>query len=149
MDNLNREKLIKQSILIASISMFIGCFIYIFLRPVEALGVKELVSHLRIIKELREYTTQYRLSNWILYSLPNGLWTFSYSLIIFSIWLGVRTKEATIWLVTIPIVGFTYEIFQYLDIIKGTFCTDDMIYSLIGILLSFSIIKIKLWRGTK
>ena len=144
-----RRNLIKNSVYISTLSMFFGCFIYLFLRPTESYAVSFLINNLKSLEILRSYTSAYIYPDWFLYSFPNGLWIFSYSLIILSVWLEKNTKESLLWLLTISIVGLSYEILQYAEIITGTFCLTDILHSLFGMLFSFIIIKIKLKREEK
>jgi len=58
-------------------------------------------------------------------------------------WVGVNKKEAKFWLYSMPVVGLGYEILQYFEIINGTFCMFDVLFSAVGVLFGFSIIKLK------
>ena len=72
---------------------------------------------------------------WVVYSLPQGLWAFSYTLIMVGIWGGKRSSLAIFWLGTIPLLVFGFEVLQLAGEIRGTYCPEDMLFSAAGILL--------------
>lgn len=126
----------KGRYILASSSLLLGCVIYLLWRPdsirffrwLDALGLRDCV-HLA-----RGYASFFypHLPGWIVFSLPNGLWAFSYALIISTLWWGRKSWLSLFWLFSIPIVGMGYEILQGLGIIPGTFCVGDLIFSACG-----------------
>jgi len=78
----------------------------------EELGV------LHPIKELREITNPIKsyIPNWIYFSLPDGLWTYSFT----SAFLLFEDK-GKYWLALPFVLSVGVEILQYLELFKGTY----------------------------
>ena len=128
-----------RNLLIAILAVFTGGFFYLFGRPLEP-GIMRVTSYLGLYKpyqEIREWLLPYGvfLPEWVLYSLPNGLWAFAYALIITSIWKNNTSTIKTLWMASIPILVFGFEFLQWAGIIAGTFCFEDLTFGLAGILL--------------
>ena len=79
------------------------------------------------------------LPNWIIFSLPNGLWAFAYALLITSIWSGSKSWLRHLWMASIPILVVGYEVLQYTGIIRGTFCIQDIALGVSGLILGIII----------
>jgi len=75
------------------------------------------------------------LPQWFVFSLPNGLWAFAYSLLITVIWGGSKSWIRFLWWATIPLLVIGFEVLQLIQTIPGTFCTQDMILGVAGLLL--------------
>jgi len=74
------------------------------------------------------------LMEWILYSLPDGLWALAYTLLICGLWAGSRSRARYFWYATIPLLVLGFEGFQGLGLIHGTFSFSDLLTSATGIL---------------
>jgi hypothetical protein len=72
---------------------------------------------------------------WIVFSLPSGLWAFAYALLITGIWSGSRSRIRYIWMATIPLLVLGFEVLQLAGIIPGTFCMQDLALGAIGLIL--------------
>ncbi len=133
----NQSAIKSNPYIIACIAVLAGGGIYVLWRPdtirffdwLEVTGIRAPVDTIRAFL----YPLHTQVPEWILYSLPNGLWAFSYALIIWHMW---RTNTSIIkyfWLATIPLVGIGYELLQYTGILPGTFCYQDLTMSVAGI----------------
>ena len=78
---------------------------------------------------------------WIKYSLPDGLWIFSYMFIVDTIWDHERNKVSMIFLWGLPILALLSECFQYIELIPGVFDWIDMASFILAISI-FLIIKL-------
>jgi len=78
------------------------------------------------------------LPEWIVYSLPNGLWAFAYALLITTIWSDSKFWLKYFWMASIPLLVLGFEILQLTGIIPGTFCIQDIALGIAG--LTFGII---------
>ncbi len=116
--------------------LFGGILIYLLFRS-ESIRIFSWLLYLGIetpILFVRQYTldlTSY-IPYWLIYSLPNGLWAFSYGTIICFIWLKNTSPIKYLWLLTIPIVCLGYELLQCLGVISGTFCYQDLLLCFLG-----------------
>jgi hypothetical protein len=119
-------------------TIFSGGLIYILLRPEEPVffdwfksaGLEDLLF------KIRQYSLSFNLyvPDWFIYSLPNGLWAFSYSVIITVIWWGSKSHLKYFWIASIPVFNLGFEFMQYSGILRGTFCIPDMVFSVLGII---------------
>jgi hypothetical protein len=79
------------------------------------------------------------LPEWIVYSLPNGLWAFSYSLLITGIWSGSKSSLRYFWFASIPLVVLGFEFLQFARLIPGTFCLQDIALGIAGIVIGIMV----------
>ncbi len=133
----------KQNIFIYNylISLLLGSLIYIIFRSTslkmfswyKVIGVNDFVL------ELRQYFKEYKylIPNWVLFSLPDGLWIFSYVCLILWIWKGEVDFKNIFWIIIIPLVAIFSEVAQLLNIVSGTFDLSDLFFYLLGVLLPF------------
>jgi len=70
---------------------------------------------------------------WILYSLPNGLWAFAYAVVITGIWWNSRSRLKYFWIATIPILVMGFELLQGAGILRGTFSFTDLVLGMTGL----------------
>jgi hypothetical protein len=75
------------------------------------------------------------LPQWIIYSLPDGLWAFAYALLITGIWNRSNSRIKYFWMSTIPVLVIGFEILQYTGRIKGTFSFMDIAFEISGLLI--------------
>lgn len=114
-----------------------GGMIYVLFRPqhllmfdwIETIGLTDGINTMRERGNIL-------FPEWIIYSLPDGLWIFSYSLCIGSIW-EFEIKKCIPALLMLPAISVFDEILQSLNMVPGTFDLMDIfaysISSLIGI----------------
>jgi len=86
------------------------------------------------IEYLREatLTVNQHLPDWFLFSLPDGLWVFSYTSLTLLIWGGNINKRNIFWVFLIPFIAISYEMGQLFNIIPGTFDALDLIFYIMG-----------------
>jgi hypothetical protein len=97
---------------------------------------------------VRSIANKYRtlIPNWIIYSLPDGLWVYSFSAMLYLIWNeNYKSIQKILFLPFIVLCGM--EILQFLKIINGTFDIIDVFVSLIMYVLL--IINIKFYKNEK
>lgn len=101
------------------------------------------INIMNIIEIIRNNPLFETNSRFIIYCLPNGLWTISYILIMDAIWVP-SIKPQILFSSIMPIVGITSELLQKIGVLKGTYDTMDMIcYTLPYIVYILLKIKIK------
>ncbi len=134
-------------IILSGLAIFIGGLIYIFLRPSEHLffgwirlaGLDQWISPAR---SLSPWLGQL-FPDWIIFSLPNALWAFAYTMLITSIWSGSKSWLKYFWMASIPLLVLGFEILQYPGLIPGTFCIQDIVFGVLGLVLGIFIGTIK------
>ena len=136
----------RKLIFLSTLSIFFGGVIYIAFRSSSIILFKWLYDIPVIddfVKNLRISTLPYKeyIPDWFLYSLPDGLWMFSYSCIILIIWKRVINKYSLIWLLILPILSILIEFLQYYDYFNGTFDVLDIVFFIFGSLLPILINK--------
>lgn len=91
----------------------------------------------KYVLELRSYIDSYSLilPNWFLYSLPDGLWLFSYISFLLIIWDNKVSKKNIFWILLLPIIAVSSELAQFMEIIPGTFDIVDLIFYIAGSVL--------------
>jgi hypothetical protein len=128
----------RLCILFCTMSMLLGGLIYILFRIAEPAFFKWIPSD--VLDGWFNFARgislglRYFLPAWIIYSLPNGLWAFSYALIITHIWWHRESGLKYFWLSCILFVVTGFEILQYAGIIPGTFCVQDLAMGITGLI---------------
>lgn len=133
--------IIRTLLLHVMLPLLIGGLIYLLFRNerlimfdwIRFLGFKESLDLLRndfsILKSF--------IPNWVLFSLPDGLWVYSFSSAIIIIWNDNR--KVLILLLTIPLIfGPAVELLQFLKLFKGTFDIKDLIITIVAFILSLN-----------
>lgn len=106
----------------------------------ESIGINTQISF------LREYFSPLKswLPSWVYFSLPDGLWVYSFTSIILILWAG----KINFWLIIPFSFGILIEILQGLSF-TGTFDYLDLAFSIIGISTSTIIINRKFKQNEK
>tara|TARA_B100000768_G_C11135061_1_gene313506 strand:+ start:316 stop:675 length:360 start_codon:yes stop_codon:yes gene_type:complete len=86
------------------------------------------------ISEIRFFTLPFsdHLPNWFLYSLPDGLWLFSYLSVLLMVWDNTISKHNIHWLLLVPLFAVFSEIGQLFKIVPGTFDILDLTFYIAG-----------------
>lgn len=135
----SRKNYTGYYILLSTASLLLGGIIYLLFRPLKVLFFNwiravGLESQLNLVR-LKSLPISRYLPDWVVYSLPNGLWAFAYALLITVIWSGSKSWLRYFWMASIPVLVLGYEFLQYARIIPGTFCVQDIIVGLAGLII--------------
>lgn len=129
----------KQIIIGHILTLVLGSFIYISFRQNTLVMFSWLdrVNLLEVISDYRLFTLPWveNLPNWFLYSLPDGLWLFSYLSILLAVWDNTISKHNVLWFLLVPSVAVFSEIGQLFSIVPGTFDLIDLIFYIVGTVL--------------
>lgn len=120
--------------------MLIGGLIYIGFR-IDTLLMFRWFRYLNIsnwVDIYRNIVANIFLPEFFVYSLPNGLWAFSFIMFV-SIMTTGKIKNFLIIFCILITIGF--EIFQNFEIVPGTFCLVDFLTNAFFVSLSLKIIK--------
>lgn len=131
--------------------ILLGGIIYILFRT-EKLVMFHWFEYLNVTQEicaLKSYSNRVILPDWFIYSLPDGLWIYSYTSISLEIWKYSIAKHNFFWIFSIPIIAVLSECFQFFKIIPGTFDFIDLIFYLLGITIPYYISTKTIFNTTK
>lgn len=133
-------------VFISLLALLAGGSIYLFLRPGEfvfhswlsAVGLEGLFgSNESTANQASRY-----IPEWILYSLPNGLWAFAYASLITLLWAESRSPARYFWYATIPVLVLGFELSQLLGFIRGIFSFADLLAGAAGMISGISVSSI-------
>jgi len=116
------------------IPLFTGCLIYVLFRTDTLLYNKLLGIFFTPIASPNTF-----LQRIIVFSLPDGLWAMSYTMLIFHLRKD-KTVRTLIWSIIIPIVGILSEIGQLYYLIPGTFDIIDLIMYIVAPTLAIRLV---------
>ncbi|HBD25669.1 hypothetical protein [Flavobacterium sp.] len=134
-----------KTLLFPFLTILLGGFIYVSFR-VESLRMFSWfnsISLYKVIIATRNYTLNYDflIPDWVKFSLPDGLWLFSFISLILITWKNEINSSNLFWLIGLPIIALLSEIGQSISIVPGTFDWIDIAMYLIGFMLPFIINK--------
>ena len=142
--NLDKEFPVRiMEAIVGLVALTIGGLIYIRYRS-ESLLMFTWFHDLDLsdyINEIRAYKSHNGLTSWMVFSMPAGLWLFSYLLIIDSIWGKETRLFYSYFILILPIAALTSELLQYLNVLPGTFDYLDMLSYVLATIL-FKILKL-------
>jgi hypothetical protein len=95
------------------------------------------------ITAIREYSFPFghKLPSWFLYSLPDGLWIFSYICFMLFVWRQKINMNNLFWFALLPMIAILSEMGQLLQIVPGTFDIIDFVFYVAGSFLPFVIFR--------
>ena len=138
------KKLIRSFEIILSItSLTIGGLIYLGFRN-ESLIMFTWANRIGAsvwVQCWRDYCSHMVLPDWVLYCLPDGLWSFSCILFFDAIWMDYKNKRFIFYASILPCIAIVLEFFQLFGILSGTFDPLDLC-CYVGAILLFSLLKI-------
>ena len=91
------------------------------------------------VENLRQSMSFYAPPDFVKYSLPDGLWLFSYMFLVDAIWNGSKSISAYIFIYYLPFLALMSEFLQYLGLVPGVFDWIDVASYLFAILLYITI----------
>lgn len=83
------------------------------------------------------------IPSWFYFSLPDGLWVYSFSSALLLLWKD-HFEKAKYWLIIPLISGSIFEIAQGLSLFPGTFDILDLLFSSCALCLSAILLHYKL-----
>ncbi len=136
---MNRTQI--TSFILAVICLLAGSLIYILFRPTtllmfnwaDSLGLMDIISIMRAWVDGYEKL----LPNWVIYSLPFGLWVASYLFFIDCIWGRSKAFVRHVWFWSVPVIAFTAECAQIFEIIPGHFDFLDLLIIVFATIFGF------------
>ena len=107
----------KNLFILSFFALVIGTMIYLLFRVstlkvftwLDFIGIDFLHSNLR--KDSVNLIPL--IPDWFIYSFPDGIWIFSYVILMISIWNFKMNAQSIFWIIIIPIIAILSEIFQF------------------------------------
>lgn len=123
--------------LLAFATLFVGAMIYVLWRQdtLVYFGWLDMVGLSAPVETMRAYSIPFypSIPDWMVYSLPNGLWAFSYALLIACLWRDNTSKIKYLWYASVPLLCIGWEMLQFTGTIRGVFCFNDLFLSAAGV----------------
>lgn len=129
--------------IVATILLLIGCTIYLLFRPQNLLMFK-IIDGLGVMSNvvsLKMYINHNCFPDFIIYSLPAGLWTSSYLMMMYLITKGYTRKSRLMLALPLPITAIVLEFMQLLGLCIGTFDVYDLICYIIPLIVFVESLK--------
>ena len=110
----------------ALIILLVGGMVYLLFRS-TSLPILDWVINADMMNYIERLGLNiFLIPAWMIYILPDGLWMFSYCLIIGCIW-DFRISRCWFMLTLFLFVAILFEFLQYVHVIPGTFDNMDII----------------------
>lgn len=127
----------KPLLLHGLLPVFIGGMIYIIWRSTTlwmfdwfaALRITGLINALRMLA--------FPVPGWFIYSLPSGLWLYSFSFSLNYVWVDAKTPYRFFWLALAPVAAIGSELGQLAGFVPGTYDHADLGLYVVALTLSF------------
>lgn len=134
----------KADFLLASVLMLVGGMVYLLFRPRTLLlfAVLDKLGFGETIGRWRMAVSAVSLPEFVLYSLPNGIWVISYVLVIDGVFSSSPVATRLRWASVIPVLGVGSELLQGVGVMPGTFDWADLLCYAVPY-LAYLIIMIK------
>lgn len=128
----------------ALMPLCVGMLIYIFLRPGDPF-FKQWFHETALVNDASFLNMAHTMPQWILFSLPDGLWMFSMVLIIFAIWDFKLHRRSLVWLALAIVIGLLFELGQAVHLVRGHFDPMDLVLMLFASLIPIIYIRFTSW----
>lgn len=132
----------KAYIIRVFLPVFLGGIIYCFLRdPTDIVSQLTDNSPLHnLISRLNQVFMPVAgfFPRWFSYSLPDALWCYACISLILVYWRGGPLLFKAFWLSVAITLSLGFEVGQLLDLIPGTFCPGDLVFSMAAIAAALS-----------
>lgn len=120
------------------VPLTIGSLIYLFYRPTTLLVFK----WLNFTPVLKNYIIYLRpmvfipLNDFIIYSIPTGLWSYSAQVTILKVWEKDHNNYKLLWILIFIVMIYFSELGQLIGLIRGTFDIKDLCVLLLSTCLA-------------
>ena len=135
----------RLQILAGVILLVAGGLIYTLFRPTTLLGfrITDAIGLSPLINNWRTALATQQPAPFIVYCLPNGLWSAAFILIMDRLFAHQPLRQRLCWTAVIPGIGIAAELLQAVGIVPGTFDWLDILCYAVPYLVYVDIIKLK------
>lgn len=136
-----KNKILKYLIFVL-LPLILGIIIYLLFRPLT-LNIFSIIKLNNVKNELLNIrqSLNIKLPKIIVYSIPHGLWSYSFLCASYFIWNNRKSANSIFWLVLSILICLFSEVGQLFHFISGVFDINDLIIVIISIVLFFITIK--------
>lgn len=129
--------------IVTTILLLIGCTIYVLFRPENLLMFKVLdwIGCTPYITLFRTQFVHNHLPDFVVYSLPAGLWITSYLMTMHLTTKKYKTKTRLMLALPLPITAIILELMQFYGWCTGTFDVYDLICYIVPLIVFVKTIK--------
>ena len=121
-------------------ALSVGGMIYVFFRP-ESIMMFKWFPFLSVIhKQVRVFHTTH-IPDFLVYSIPDGLWLFSYILLIGVIW-NFNYHRCFFLIMLLPVYAISHEILQLYHLVPGYFDILDFVVYVVATLVGIGVLVI-------
>ena len=135
----------RLQILAGVILLVAGGLIYTLFRPTTLLGFRltDAIGLSPLINNWRTALATQQPAAFIVYCLPNGLWSAAFILIMDRLFAHQPLRQRLCWAAVIPGIGIAAELLQAVGIVPGTFDWLDILCYAMPYLVYVGIIRLK------
>ena len=135
----------RLQILAGVILLVAGGLIYTLFRPTTLLGFRltDAIGLSQLINNWRTALATQQPAPFIVYCLPNGLWSAAFILIMDRLFAHQPLRQRLCWTAVIPGIGIAAELLQAVGIVPGTFDWLDILCYAVPYLVYVGIIRLK------
>ena len=135
----------RLQILAGVILLVAGGLIYTLFRPTTLLGFRltDAIGLSPLINNWRTALATQQPATFIVYCLPNGLWSAAFILIMDRLFAHQTLRQRLCWAAVIPGIGIAAELLQEVGIVPGTFDWLDILCYAVPYLVYVGIIRLK------
>ena len=119
----------KGRIITIVMMLVVGGLLYLLFRPRTLLlfHVADAMGLSSVITQCRSAVEGITLPDWVVYCLPNALWTGAYVLLVDGVMKGRPVKWRLLMTAIIPVLGLMSELMQAFGWLPGTFDWWDVV----------------------
>ena len=135
----------RLQILAGCILLVVGGLTYMLFRPSTLLGFQltDAIGLSPLISSWRTAMAAQQPASFIVYCLPNGLWSAAFILIMDRVSAHLPLRQRLYWTALIPAIGIAAELLQSVAIVPGTFDWLDIVCYAVPYFIYVSIIQLK------
>lgn len=127
------------TLILSFTALFIGGGLYLMYRS-EHLVMFDWCKAIAIYPYIQQLRPQGHFDSWLVYSLPDGLWLFSYIILMGAIW-AFNVRKSLFCSVPMMFIAIGSELLQIPNIIRGTFDVMDLLCYIAGSVIGIFYIK--------
>ena len=136
-NTLHTKVRVTTELILGVLMLVCGCYIYLLFRS-KSLNLYQWCSVLGLsdmVDSMRCAVHEWNPSDFVRYSLPDGLYCGSYLMMIDAVWYKENGFEKYFVLSIVPAMTIISEVLQYWGLVKGTFDVYDLLCYMIPSLI--------------